>query len=175
MAEPKIDPNPLGPDDVASFNAGIVTSQGQPRGTCVKLRRLDGRDHLLHLRPEQGGRLAKALQEYIEHGKHQGLMLELYKHPGLVEKLPATHLYNTLVSMQPKMSHEEAGHRQESTDVVESTFSARGSFVTYHVKFKSGEEAEYRLHECVAFNLWGFISKMVADAETLCYGASGNA
>lgn len=175
MVQLEINPNPLGPDDVASFNAGIVTSNGQPRGTCVKLRRLDGRDHLLHLRPEQGGRLVKALQEYIEHGKHQGLMLALYEDPGLVEKLPATHPYNTLVSMQPKMSHDEAGHLQESTDVVESTFSARGSFVTYQVKFRSGEEAEYRLHECVAFNMWGFISKMVADAETLFHGAAGSA
>ena len=77
--------------------------------------------------------------------------------------------------MQPTIATDEAADLKEATDVVESTFSARGSFVTYEVKFRSGATAQFRLHECVAFNLWGFIHKMVADAEVLFHGDAGNA
>lgn len=171
----EIDPNPLRPDDIASFNATIVTARGIPVGTCLKLRRLDGRDHVLHLRPEQAGRLFKALEEYMEHGNHQGLMLAFHNDPALVEKLAPTHPYNTLLTMSPAFNEGEAGDLRRATDVAESQFAARGAFVTYQAGFSSGDRAEFRLHECVAFNLWGFINKMVSDAGVLYGQAGGNA
>lgn len=171
----QIDPKPLSPDDVAGFDASIVTIGGQPAGICLKLRRLDGRDHVLHLRPLQSSRLVRAIEQYIEQGDHQALMVLFHEDPRLTADLSEQHPYNTLLSMWPKLGEEETGNARRSTDVEESTFTGKGPFVIYRVKFVSGETSEFRLHECVAFNIWGFLTKMVNDADMLLGRPGGSA
>jgi len=77
--------------------------------------------------------------------------------------------------MSPELCPEEAGDLRHSTDVEESTFTGKGSFVTYRVRFVNGDTSEFRLHECIAFNIWGFITKMVNDADALLGSTGGSA
>ncbi|WP_454688236.1 hypothetical protein [Achromobacter aloeverae] len=170
-----IDPNPLSNDDVAAFNATIVSVRGQPVGICLKLRRLDGQDQLLHLRPAQSRKLVNAIVDYIENGDHQALMFQFHNDQRLTANLSQLHPYNTLLSMTPEFGPLEAGDLRRSSDVEESTFIGKGSFFTYRVKFVDGATAEFRLHECVAFNVWGFITKMVDDTGKLMGSVKGTA
>jgi len=171
----EIDPNPLGYEDVAGFNATIVTLNGEPAGVCLKLRRLKGSDHVLHLRPVESSRLVRAIEQYMQLGNHQGLMMQFHCTPSLTDGLSAQHPYNTLLNMSPAFAPDEAGEVRHSTDVEESTFTGKGEFVTYRVRFVSGETAEFRLHECIAFNIWGFVTKMAQDADLLSGLAGGTA
>lgn len=172
---PVLTPPLLQPDDVASFNATIVTLKGEPVGLCIKFRRFNRVDHLLHLRPEEGGRLMAALSEYFVHGRHKNVLLSLAQDPSAAASLPKSHPYNTLVSMSPELSSDEAGGVSKKTDVIKSTFADRGEFLVYRVCFKSGDQAEFSLHECVAHNLYPFIEKMIEDADKLFGRAGGQA
>lgn len=165
----------LQPGDIASFNVTIVTSKGRPVGTCIKFRRFGGSDQMVHLRPEEGGRLMAALEEYYLNGRHKNLMYHFHHHPEIAGALPDSHPYNTLLSMKPPLEPGEAGALTKQTDVVESTFADRGEFLMYRVRFTSGERAEFPLHECVAHNLCSFIAKMVDDAGQLFGDSRGSA
>jgi hypothetical protein len=107
------------------------------------------------------------LKEYMETGRHKGLMLQFYDNPTLAEDLADTHPYNTLLSMAPPLTPEEAGEARKATTVVKSTFAEHGSYFIYRVGLADGSAAEFALHECVAFNVWGFITKMEQDSQLL--------
>lgn len=155
------------PADIAAFAATIITHRGQPAGICIKFRRFDGASALVHLTPQENARLLGALKEYMERGRHEGLMFQFYDNPALAEVLADSHPYNTLLSMAPPLASEEAGEARKATTVVKSTFADRGSHFVYRAGFADGSTAEFSLHECVAFNVWGFITKMEQDSRLL--------
>lgn len=165
----------LQPTDVASFTASIITFQGNPVGTCIKFRHFDQTESLLHVQPRETNRLLGAINQYMEQGRHQSLMLKFYENPALAQDLSTDHPYNTLLNMTPKMSEDEAGTARKATSVEESSFADQESVFVYRVRYADGGNAEFKLHECIAFNLFGFIFKMQQDNAILGGAAGGTA